>query len=517
MGLTQIVTPRPRFMVRDVGPVCLIIPPSGFLMDERVFPPLGIARIGSVLECANVKVEMLDFAGVRNFTDAIEDHCRRSDTSCFGITITTPQLPAATQIAETIRAVRPDAKIILGGPHVTSVNTAARSELKEFRDGRAMVAMRQLKSNFHCLVAGDGEKAIFDACSPNSPEIIDADDPKSPYFLTNKDLNELPFPARHLIDMSSYHYFIDGERAHSLIAQLGCPFECSFCGLRNSPSFRRVRTRTKECILTEMIHIYATYGVKGFMMYDDELNVNREMVALMRLIANFQKEIGVEWRLRGFIKAELFNEEQAEAMYKAGFRWILTGFESGSPEILRTIRKKATREDNTRCVEIAHKHGLKVKALMSIGHPGETLKTIEETQKWLLDARPDDFDATIITCYPGTPYYDQAVPFPGKSGVWEYTCDKTGAQLYQLEVDYTRTADYYKGDINGGYKAYVFTKELSCDDLVNLRGELETSVRQKLGIPFNQGAPGIQYEHSMGQMGPLPSNILRVSAGTRVP
>ena len=59
-------------------------------------------------------------------------------------------------------------------------------------------------------------------------------------------------------------------------------------------------------------------------------------------------------------------------MSEAGFRWILTGFESGSPRILRNINKRATMQENTRCVEIARRHNLKVKALMSIGHPGES-------------------------------------------------------------------------------------------------------------------------------------------------
>ena len=87
----------------------------------------------------------------------------------------------------------------------------------------------------------------------------------------------------------------------------------------------------------------------AFMFYDDELNVNKGLVDLMNRIAG----LGMGLKLRGFIKAELFTDEQAEAMYRAGFRWILVGFESGSERILENIRKNATRADNTRCVEIA--------------------------------------------------------------------------------------------------------------------------------------------------------------------
>ena len=55
------------------------------------------------------------------------------------------------------------------------------------------------------------------------------------------------------------------------------------------------------------------------MLYDDELNVNRGMIKLMNMIADYQEKNDVEFRLRGFVKAELFNEEQARAMRMAGF------------------------------------------------------------------------------------------------------------------------------------------------------------------------------------------------------
>jgi radical SAM superfamily enzyme YgiQ (UPF0313 family) len=87
---------------------------------------------------------------------------------------------------------------------------------------------------------------------------------------------------------------------------------------------------------------------------------------------------------------------------------LLTGFESGDEKILKNIKKIATIEDNTSCVEIAKRNNLKVKALMSIGHAGESRETVENTKNWLLEVKPDDFDCTIITTYPGSPYFDNA-------------------------------------------------------------------------------------------------------------
>ncbi len=488
--------------------VCLITPPSIFLLDERVFMTLGILRVAAALEGAGHEVEMLDLSGIENYEEVIRLHAKSSAAEVYGITSTTPQMPAAFRLTQALRHARPQTRIILGGPHITLINAAYKGELSRKTPGRAAAAMAKMLDTYDVLVPGDGEDAVFEAIKPGAAKVIDADDPKSPLFLTNQRLNELPFPARHLVEVKSYRYSIDGVPAMSMIAQLGCPFACGFCGGRESPMLRRVRTRSTENVIKELVHLHDTYGVHGFMLYDDELNVNPKMVELMNQIADEQKRRGVEWRLRGFIKSQLFTDEQAAAMYRAGFRWILTGFESGSPRILQNINKRATREENTRCIEIARRHGLKVKALMSIGHPGESEETILETRDWLLETKPEEFDVTIITTYPGTPYYDRAVQHPTLPNVWVYTYAETGDRLYAYEVDYTQVSDYYKGDPDGGYKAYVYTDHLSAAKLVSLRDQVERDVRRILNIPFNPGRPAQRFEHSMGQ---LPASILRAT------
>ena len=491
--------------------VCTITPPSPFLEDERVFCSLGILRVAAVLRERGYSVEHLDLSGLSNPQDAVRDHIGSSEAEFFGLTATTPQLPYTVQIAQEIRRLKPSAKVILGGPHITLVNAALKKERKRGVSGRAQVAMNDLVRDFDILVAGDGEKAIFEALKPGV-SFVDADEIRSPLFLESVELNTLPMPARDLIDLSTYHYSIDGVPATSLIAQLGCPFECGFCGGRSSAMLRKIRTRTSDSIIEELRHIYTVYGIRAFMFYDDELNVNKGIVDLMRRIRALQDELGVEFRLRGFIKSELFTEEQAAAMYAAGFRWILVGFESGSPRILTNIKKKADRRDNSRCVEIARAHGLKVKALMSVGHPGESPETIRETEEWLLEAKPDDFDVSIITCYPGTPYYDEA-EWDTEKKIWFYTYrdERTGTsdRLYQKAVDFSGEAAFYKGKVDGGYNAFVYTDYLTSDDLVAGRDRIERSVRAKLGIPFNPSAAARSYEHSMGMHGSLPASILR--------
>lgn len=479
-------------------------------MDERVFLTLGILRIAACLELAGHSVEMLDTSGIEGFEQAVRDHAANSSAEIYGLTATTPQLPAASRIARAIREVRPAAKIILGGPHITLINAAMKRETKLGIRGRAVAAYESLTKMFDVLVAGDGEDAIFVAIQPETKGLVDADVPSGPLFLTSDRLNKLPWPARHLVDVNSYHYHIDGERALSLIAQLGCPFACGFCGGRESPMLRRIRTRTTENVLGEIAHLHTRYGVKGFMFYDDEMNVNPKMIELMDGIGDLQEKLGVAFKLRGFIKSQLFTDEQAKAMYRAGFRWILVGFESGSERILENINKKASRDENTRCMEIADRNGLKVKALMSIGHPGESDTTIEATRDWLLEVQPADFDATVITTYPGTPYFDHALKHRTKPGVWTYEVPKTGDKLHAIAVDFENTADYYKGRV-GEYSAFVFTDYLEPSRLVELRDDVETDVRAKLGIPFNHAEPAAKYETSMG-LTKLPQHILRTSA-----
>ena len=491
--------------------ICLINPPSAFLLDERVFMSLGILKIAAVLEERGYDVHMLDTSGIDNYLEVVRDYLNQSKTDLFGFTATTPQMPYVRRIAQTIRELRPSAKTILGGSHVTLVHAAYRREQAEQTVKRAKTAFDQLAGGFDVLVAGDGEKAIFEALLPNAPKVVDGDNPRGNLFLSNSDLDTLPFPARHLLDVDSYRYWIEGIRSLSLITQLGCPFACGFCGGRDAPSLRRPRVHSIDKIIEEMEVIYKDYGIHGIMFYDDELNVNPNMIQLMKAISALKTKLGVEFRLRGFIKSELFNDEQAKAMYDAGFRWILTGFESGSPRILKNINKKSTLEDNTRCVEIARRHGLKVKALMSLGHPGESEETVLQTRDWLLQVKPEDFDLTIITTYPGTPYYDKAVRSPENPDVWIYTFEPTGDRLYSYEVDYGEVSSYYKGCPDEGYQAFVYTDTLRSEDLVAMRDKVEKEVREQLKIPYNPRATKNRYEHSMGQMGALPSSILRTT------
>lgn len=229
-------------MVRDIlqswadkaRSVCLITPPSAFLLDERVFVSLGVLKVAASLEAQNYRVNFLDLSGVENYLAPLEDYLTVCQDAAVGITATTPQLPSVMRIAETVRRLRPDLKLILGGPHVTLVYSAKKLEAKRnIANGRGHRSAAQLEAAFDVLCSGDGELAIFEALKDDAPKMVDGDDPKGGLFLTDRMFTEGPLPARHLVDLKSYRYSIEGHRATSLIAQLGCPFGCGFCGGRN--------------------------------------------------------------------------------------------------------------------------------------------------------------------------------------------------------------------------------------------------------------------------------------------
>ena len=80
--------------------VCLITPPSPFLLDERVFMHIGILKVASSLEAKGYKVDFLDLSGIENYLDVIKDYCLKKKNVTFGITATTPQVPSAVNISK---------------------------------------------------------------------------------------------------------------------------------------------------------------------------------------------------------------------------------------------------------------------------------------------------------------------------------------------------------------------------------------------------------------------------------
>ena len=192
--------------------------PSPFLLDERVFMSLGILTVAAVLEEKGYVVDMLDLSGIKNYLEVVDNYISYNPEVCtYAITSTTPQLPLAKKINDVIK--KAGKRVIAGGPHFTLINSAYKKEQKNGINGRATRAINKLKEVFDTIVCGDGEHAIFNAL--NGETFVDADDMKSELFLSNQGFTDTPFPARHLVDIESYNFQIEGKKGLSLINKAG--------------------------------------------------------------------------------------------------------------------------------------------------------------------------------------------------------------------------------------------------------------------------------------------------------
>ena len=132
--------------------VCLIIPPSPFLLDERVIMHIGILKVAAALEEKGWSIDCLDLAGIDNYYDVLDKYLEHNPTFKCGITATTPQMPFAMNIARHLKEKNADIKIVLGGTHVSLMHSAKKKEDKKGIIGRASIDIEKLKEIFDALV-----------------------------------------------------------------------------------------------------------------------------------------------------------------------------------------------------------------------------------------------------------------------------------------------------------------------------------------------------------------------------
>lgn len=408
--------------------VTLVSPPSPFLIDEKVFPPLGILYVGAVLESRGIDVRVVDLAGVppKNWHRKLEDV--EQPSQLWGITCTPPQFPYALSICNTIKKINDEAKVIVGGPHPT-------------------VDPGSCVPHFDSVVIGEGEKAILKLVrnTKNCPKTIQ--------MAPIKNLDRIPFPARHLIDIMSYHYSIDGRKVTNIMTSRGCPYSCAFCCKTWGT---QIRFRSPNSVLSEVKMLKDKYHFEGVMMYDDEMliNWNRDAKVFEGL-----RKLGMVWRC--FTRANLLDEKKVKKMAECGCKEILIGIESGSDRILKNINKGTTREMNKRAVNLLKKHGIRCKAALIIGLPGESLETIRETETFVEETQPDAVDFSILTVYP-------------KSDIYEHP------ENYDLRFEkISNAADtaYYKTK-PGQYSAHISTSHLTGKEILDARERLEAKFKK---------------------------------------
>jgi radical SAM superfamily enzyme YgiQ (UPF0313 family) len=280
-------------------------------------------------------------------------------------------------IAE-VRSVTPEVKIMVGGPQITSL---PKDELDDI--------------DFDLCVLGECEGNIADLIMKtgiHQGERI-------------HDLDDIPLPSRDLLIGHLTEYRGNSPRHKlpetSVLWSRGCPHRCIFCAnsvFGKSP----IRYRSPESIVEELKLLYHIYGIKGVFVYDDELlGQSKYQTEWLRSVLELIIEEGlhkkIAFKCQARCNPRVFGLEDIQLMKKAGFKTIMWGIESGSTNVLKSIKKDITPDYVRTVFEWCKTAKMKTYAFMMIGSWNETLADIELSRQLMREIKPDWIQWTVCT------------------------------------------------------------------------------------------------------------------------
>jgi len=364
--------------------------------------PLGIYYLAAVVRQHGHNVQVLE-AEALNLT---ADDCLKTivdfHPDFIGISSTTVAFHRALEIANNLArhydTIPPPPPIVIGGPHASSNPEHALS--------------------FQCFAAaviGEGEKTLIEMlrCMEQKADWHNIDGiafmnedkfvrTKSRDFIEN--LDEIPFPAYDLVpDMSVYtpppHGYIKLPVA-GVITSRGCPNQCTFCD--QNTFGRKLRQRSPENIAGEIISLYEKYKIKEIAFADDTFTLNFDRVVKLFDILS-KNNMTFVWSCNSRVNA--VTRESIKEMKKLGCWRIAFGIESGDIDILKTIKKNIDLDQVRRVVSWCKEEKIETTGLFIVGHPNETLETIERTISFALSVPLSSIIVTINTPIPGSQQY----------------------------------------------------------------------------------------------------------------
>lgn len=215
-------------------------------------------------------------------------------------------------------------------------------------------------------------------------------------------LDELPFPARHLIDNNIYRR-PDNNKVQAIIkVSRGCPHHCFFC-LATPTSGQKVRMRSPENIIAEIRECMTKYKINNFIFWSDIFNQDREWT--MNLCQKIIKS-GLKFTWSANTRADTADYRMARLMYKAGCRLVSIGSESGSQFILDKIGKKITLNEIRDTVKAFKQAHIKIYNYFILGLPWEDEQTTAATIDFAIELDTDFVSFYTATPLPGTRYHN---------------------------------------------------------------------------------------------------------------
>ena len=247
------------------------------------------------------------------------------------------------------------------------------------------------------LLDGKELQSIKGICYRQDVEVIL--NPPRPF---NDNLDELPYPARDLIDNSLYTRPDNGKRQAVIKVSRGCPYHCFFC-LATPLNGRIVRKRSPENIVGEIKECVEKYGIKNFIFWSDIFNLDKDWT---RDLCNKIIESKLKITFSTNTRADSADVETIRLMKKAGCRLVSIGIESGSQEMLDKMGKKITLSQVRNTVNAFKKTGIQIYAYYVVGLPWETKETINETLEFAKSLNTEYVSFYTACALVGTRFYD---------------------------------------------------------------------------------------------------------------
>jgi anaerobic magnesium-protoporphyrin IX monomethyl ester cyclase len=385
--------------------VLLIRPPHHHMITTNVpksvdtetgmYPPLGLLYVAAGLQAwTDAQVELLDAPALNLDQKAIAERIARAGPDVIGIQAMTFTLIDAIQTVRTVKSVCPGAHVCLGGPHV---NLYPEETLGI--------------PGVDSLVLGEGERtfaemvnALANGADPAAvPGVAVAHNGKLSATQARpleSNLDTLPQPARNLIDNSLYWSVLAKRRpVTTAMTSRGCPMKCIFC---DRPHLGKTfRCRSAQSVVDEMEDCIK-HGIRELFLYDDTFTIKRHRIFEIRDEIK-RRRLDVHWDIRA--RADTLDTEVVEAMKEAGVARIHIGVESGSPRILKIMKKGITVEQASNAFELCRRFGITSLAYFMLGNPTETHPDIDMTMQFIRQCRADYAHIAITTPFPGTELY----------------------------------------------------------------------------------------------------------------
>ncbi|MFH1409368.1 MAG: radical SAM protein [Nanoarchaeota archaeon] len=274
-------------------------------------------------------------------------------------------------------------------------------------------------------------------------------------------IDSIPWPARHLFDMSKYNEsFCDNYPNVQFQASRGCMFRCSFCNIFRMFNGRNYRFRNPQNIIDEMKFVVEKYNPKEAYFDDDMINGKPLMLQeLARLKAAQLPDL--EWSAMGHTA---ITRETLELLKKSNLVALKFGVESPNDEVLKRLQKGTNVKLITKTLKACKELGIRTHCTYTIGLPGETLESARDTLRFALK-HGDSYQISLTIPFPGTPLYDEAVQegwleaqnWDTFDGLQNATLNYPGVKFEDLKeiYDLGQISTYRKAITSGEYKKYI--------------------------------------------------------------